>query len=72
MVDKNVTRVGQFWQMQCSIWFTMNANQENHRSSYYSLDGVLRQNENVWQSNPAFATSVADFRSDVKTIDSLV
>jgi hypothetical protein len=50
----------------------MNANQENHRSSYYSLDGVLRQNENVWQSNPAFATSVADFRSDVKTIDSLV
>jgi hypothetical protein len=50
----------------------MNANQENRRSSYYSLGGVLRQNENVWQSNAAFATSVADFRSGVKTIDSLV
>jgi hypothetical protein len=49
----------------------MTANEENKVSTYHAVDVVLTDNQNVWQSLPAFVSAVSKFRTklaDIQTI----
>jgi hypothetical protein len=49
----------------------MNAKQENKVSMYSAVDAVLSENQNVWQTLPAFAAAVTGFRNGVANIQTL-